>query len=315
MTDKDIIQDLFSKAFENQTAPVRPEVWKGIQAKLAAAGVAGAAASKGVSLLTKWLIGSGIVGSVGVAATVLIVNGSNEKPVENKQVAQTVNTAPATNPVKEAVPASSGKTTASESNETTAAVPAANMPYIELQVSDNPVKTEATSQVANAGNPASTISPTIKSNTDNSASSSIGPVSDSKTPPSSVSETPVATNSTGSEFKTDDNTTTASSSDPGNTESMPVLEAKVVKFPNVFTPNNDGDNDYYSIQVENIEAFEVTIMNQKNQIVYRSNDPQFKWYGMYAGEPCENGVYACIITGKDPSGKPFKDMQLFEIRR
>lgn len=307
---------MFSKAFENQTAPVRPEVWQGIQAKMAAAGVAGAAASKGVSLLTKWLIGSGIVGSVGVAVTVLVVNSSNEKPAENKQSTRMVSAFPATNPVKEAVPASSGKTTASKSNETTAAVPAANMPYIEPQVSENPVKSDVSSQVASTGNPASTIFPTIKSNTDNSASpASTSPASDGKTPPASVNETLGTTNSTGPGSQADDNGTTASSSEPGNTESMPVLEAKVVKFPNVFTPNNDGDNDYYSIQVENIEAFEVTIMNQKNQIVYRSNDPQFKWYGMFAGEPCENGVYVCIVTGKDPSGKPFKDMQLFEIRR
>ena len=40
MIEKDNIQELFSKAFENQTYAVRPELWAGVQAKMAAAGVA-----------------------------------------------------------------------------------------------------------------------------------------------------------------------------------------------------------------------------------------------------------------------------------
>ena len=49
MIEKDNIQELFSKAFENQTAPVKPELWSGVQTKMAAAGVGGTtAAVKGV---------------------------------------------------------------------------------------------------------------------------------------------------------------------------------------------------------------------------------------------------------------------------
>ena len=94
MIEKDNIQELFSKAFENQTSAVRPELWAGVQAKMAAAGVASTAtvATKGLSALTKWIIGSAAVGTVGVVTTVIALNSgeesTNKKTDAPKEISQ-----------------------------------------------------------------------------------------------------------------------------------------------------------------------------------------------------------------------------------
>jgi uncharacterized protein (UPF0333 family) len=78
--EKDNIQELFSKAFENQSAPVRPELWAGVQSKMAAAGVAGAtSAAKGISVVAKWILGSAAIGVAGVITTLAVLNTSTSE--------------------------------------------------------------------------------------------------------------------------------------------------------------------------------------------------------------------------------------------
>lgn len=94
----------------------------------------------------------------------------------------------------------------------------------------------------------------------------------------------------------------------------PVIKSKVTKFPDVFTPNGDGANDYYSIEIQNINNFHVMIMDVNNKIVFESSDPQFKWDGSVRNEIQKSGQFACIVTGTDNEGKSFKDIQLFVIQ-
>ena len=79
MIDKDNIQELFSRSLENHTTPVRPEVWNGLQAKMAAAGVSSVVATKGISALAKWIIGSAAVTGVAVVTTLVVMSSTNEE--------------------------------------------------------------------------------------------------------------------------------------------------------------------------------------------------------------------------------------------
>lgn len=309
MIEKDNIQELFSKAFENQTSAVRPELWAGVQAKMAAAGVASTAAvaTKGLSALTKWIIGSAAVGTVGVVTTVIALN-SGEKPAvkENKNTKQETTTQipvsqeEATNQrTLQAENYSSAGERIEHTSATTATPPSAN-PVISQDGSL--VKQDQKAEELVVANPKNDVkssegkTPIGESKTEEKAK----PLSSSKTPSERKNEekAPVKTHS-------------EDTKEPVNVE----LEAKVTHFPNVFTPNGDGSNDTYSVQTENISNFKLTVIDQDNHVVFETIDPNASWDGTFAGDRAKEGMYAAIVTGKQQNGKNFRDIQLFELRR
>lgn len=79
--------------------------------------------------------------------------------------------------------------------------------------------------------------------------------------------------------------------------------------PNIFTPNNDGVNDFFVIpcllDLEKYPASRVTIFNQWGDEVFRSGQPyQANWDGRYKGEDLAVGTYYYFIEfgdGSNPS--------------
>ena len=71
-----------------------------------------------------------------------------------------------------------------------------------------------------------------------------------------------------------------------------------ISFPNVFTPNSDGSNDFFTaIDYRNIGDLFIQIFNRWGVLVYETNNAQeflqIGWDGrdMNSGEPCSPGVY------------------------
>ena len=59
-----------------------------------------------------------------------------------------------------------------------------------------------------------------------------------------------------------------------------------VFIPNIFTPNNDGENDILQIYAPNINHFssvKIVIYNKKDEIIFESTDIMFKWDGKHTG--------------------------------
>ena len=69
-----------------------------------------------------------------------------------------------------------------------------------------------------------------------------------------------------------------------------------IKVANVFTPNNDGKNEYFNIDIDNVENFNINIYNRWGKPVFESNDYQFKWYGELGGKNPEEGVYYWLMN-------------------
>lgn len=310
MIEKDNIQELFSKAFENQTATVKPELWAGVQAKMAAAGVASTAtvATKGLSALTKWIIGSAAVGTVGVVTTVVALNSGEEKATKKtdspKEVAQHI--------------------TVSDPEES------------KSENTKLPPHTVYTKPSVVADKPAADILQLTKSNDkeykqdDDIMINDTSPVEAIKQDKAKAVEKAPNDSKKESAEKTDLKKSPVDKKEQQG-ETPPVkhpedikepvfvkLEAKVTKFPNVFTPNGDRSNDIYFVEAENINEFQLVIIDQNNREMFRSNTPgeQDGWNGRdKSGEEVPNGSYAAIVTGKDQNGKNFRDIQLFELRR
>lgn len=71
----------------------------------------------------------------------------------------------------------------------------------------------------------------------------------------------------------------------------------VVTAPNVFSPNQDGVNDYFSqLDCYDLSAYELTVYNRYGEIVFNTNILDGKWDGTYQGEDCELGTYVYTIA-------------------
>lgn len=81
-------------------------------------------------------------------------------------------------------------------------------------------------------------------------------------------------------------------SDPNNEEDTTCQES--IRIPNVFTPNNDGVNDYFYINADcNFDEFTIEVVNRWGSIVFGSTDQSFEWYGKegITGRELVEGVY------------------------
>lgn len=66
------------------------------------------------------------------------------------------------------------------------------------------------------------------------------------------------------------------------------------ELPDVFTPNNDGSNDFFrAFPYCSIESVDLIVYNRWGQPVYTSTDPAFLWDGVHmdSGEGVPDGVY------------------------
>lgn len=71
-----------------------------------------------------------------------------------------------------------------------------------------------------------------------------------------------------------------------------------LEIPNVFTPNQDGANDFYTVTGKGIIEYNIVIVNRWGNVVYESNDITTSWDGTSNGNPCVEGVYFYIIKAK-----------------
>ncbi|HEY8367354.1 MAG TPA: gliding motility-associated C-terminal domain-containing protein, partial [Bacteroidia bacterium] len=76
------------------------------------------------------------------------------------------------------------------------------------------------------------------------------------------------------------------------------------KIPNIITPNNDGINDGFHLNLQNATDVQVYIYNRWGQLVGELNDINEQWYGINKlGQEVVEGVYYFVyeIYGKDNS--------------
>ena len=64
-------------------------------------------------------------------------------------------------------------------------------------------------------------------------------------------------------------------------------------IPNLFTPNNDGVNDFFVIEgLENYSSPRLVVRDKNNKVVYQNNAYKNTW----GGENCPDGVYSYEFT-------------------
>lgn len=70
-----------------------------------------------------------------------------------------------------------------------------------------------------------------------------------------------------------------------------VLSNRSVFIPNIFTPNDDGNNDVLILNGQGIATVNALIYNRWGGIIYQSNDVTNLWDGTHNGTKVNSGVY------------------------
>jgi len=65
-----------------------------------------------------------------------------------------------------------------------------------------------------------------------------------------------------------------------------VIPIHTVFIPNAFTPNGDGNNDYFNVfgDLNLVQLLQTRIFDRWGELVFESNDVNFKWDGTYKGQ-------------------------------
>lgn len=73
-----------------------------------------------------------------------------------------------------------------------------------------------------------------------------------------------------------------------------------ITFYTIFTPDGDGKNDEYKVDISEYDNYSIQIYNKQNQRVFISQDPDIKWNGKIynQGEECTEGEYYAKISYK-----------------
>jgi gliding motility-associated-like protein len=72
--------------------------------------------------------------------------------------------------------------------------------------------------------------------------------------------------------------------------------------PNVFSPNGDGNNDYFEVSTDGTTVYEFTVFTRNGTRVYHSLSPRIFWDGnSVGGEELSEGIYYYVIEKEGDS--------------
>jgi gliding motility-associated-like protein len=95
-----------------------------------------------------------------------------------------------------------------------------------------------------------------------------------------------------------------------------VEDTSFVFVPNVFTPNNDGFNDYFTIRSHYLNKCTLKIFNRWGTLVYAYNGLAVKWDGTsMAGYKVSDGTYYYILEAEGYDRKNYEKSGVITLIR
>lgn len=290
MENKDIIKELFSEKLGAYEAPVKPELWANISSQIGAN--AAAATGSGLSVAAKTIIGVAAAGVLGVATYFAV----SSEPESNKQPKAVVNEQ-TVNPVEEtSVEEMHQPEQTQENTQKTGTV--AESPE---NTPDNQHQQPASGNETSGGEVVSSKPAyTPKERTGAPIWQQPKDTGINKAAATSGIPTKEAGNKPAKTQELNQGGTNAGSG------KVVKPEAEITQLVNIFSPNGDGSNDYFDVPHKGrLLDFQLVLMDMKNEVVYRTTDPDFSWDGRGEnGTMVPTGVYYYIITARDEAGNP-----------
>ncbi len=97
--------------------------------------------------------------------------------------------------------------------------------------------------------------------------------------------------------------------------SLKVNEPTDFWVPNAFTPNGDGDNDFFSAYGTTIKKGLLRVYNQWGQLIFETADIKKGWDGKFKGVPQPVGVYAYVVFAEMFNGSSVTDKGFLNLIR
>lgn len=104
-----------------------------------------------------------------------------------------------------------------------------------------------------------------------------------------------------------------------------VILESAFDVPNVFTPNNDGDNDDFVVKYTSMKSLNMKIFNRWGKLVfsvsknnlgdYESSGKDASWDGKISGKDASPGVYYYVIEGVGRDDKRYKKAGFVHLYR
>jgi len=85
-----------------------------------------------------------------------------------------------------------------------------------------------------------------------------------------------------------------------------IREEHFIYVPNAFTPDGDRFNNFFEASTVNIRALSVIVFNRWGEVVYSSNDVNFKWDGTYNNQLVRDGTYVWKMEYETNDGEQFE---------
>ncbi len=93
-----------------------------------------------------------------------------------------------------------------------------------------------------------------------------------------------------------------------------VIPKTIINIPNAFTPNGDGINDIFKLNVKSVKSFECIILDKTGKQIYKWTNPEDGWDGKINGNNMANdGIYYYVAKGYDSNNKPFEKTGFFYL--
>ncbi|NQX96400.1 MAG: gliding motility-associated C-terminal domain-containing protein [Flavobacteriales bacterium] len=134
---------------------------------------------------------------------------------------------------------------------------------------------------------------------------------------------PLLSSATGSELLLGENVfvwTISNAACPPSSASVTInvidCEPSALLIPNVFTPNEDGFNDFFTVDGIGLESVEGEIFNRWGQKMFSWNNVNGGWDGRTtSGSEAPDGTYFFIITAKGVDGTEYFEKGTFSLIR
>lgn len=282
----DKIKDLFSDKLGNFESSVRPELWSNIASQIGATTTV-ATVSTGVSLFTKTIIGVSVAAAIGGFGYFawnkesLQADKNDIQVTADKKETKENSTNSSLSDVKSSVQINGSIEKVIGAYSTNEMVGEFGMPTSEDFVDV---------LLENKELPISNVQ-----------------LADTKVPEAVEEPKPVNT-------VIKEEHSTEHSDSPSISNTLPEKEKVDLELTNVFTPNNDGANDYFEIKSEGLTDFSLVVLDMNGKPVFQTTDPNFKWDGLnMLNEKVNDGNYLYYLTASDVNGNLISRSQSLSI--